>query len=277
METFDGSNVLITGSGGMLSSYIDFGIKTNRETLDILDHSAVMAFIQKHRPRAIIHLAAATDTNRCEEDPTYAFLVNGAGTLNIALAAESVGAVLVYVSTSRVFAGDKVGSYTESEIPNPKTVYGKSKYLGEIITTLTTKEHIIARGCWIFGGGPMRDTKFFGNVLKQLGNDTISALGDVSGSPTYAKDFVGALRKLLQEEKRGTFHISNLGSATRADIVEYILQSTQSKTRLETVDRSFYKGGHMLPSNESISSEKIELRPWKEALTEYMHEEWDLK
>ena len=274
MEKFDSSNVLITGSSGMVSSYIDFGIKASREAFDILDHEAVMAFVQKHRPSTIIHLAAATDTNRCEEDPEYAYQVNSVGTLNIALAAESVGAVLVYVSTSRVFSGDKIGPYTENEIPDPKTIYGKSKYLGEVITSLTTKEHIIVRGCWIFGGGPEHDNKFFGNVLKQLGNDTIRALGDVSGSPTYAKDFVGGIKTLLEEGRRGIFHVSNSGPVTRADIVEYILQSTKSKTQLEIVDRSFFKGGDLLPSNESISSEKIKLRSWKEAISEYMKSEW---
>lgn len=277
MEALDSSHVLITGSNGMLGSYIDFGIKTSSDTLDILDRDAVIAFVQLHRPSTIIHLAAATDTNRCEADPTYAYELNGVGTLNVALAAESVGAVMVYVSTSRVFGGDKIGPYTESEIPDPKTVYGKSKYLGEVITSLTVKEHIIVRGCWLFGGGPVRDNKFYGNILKQLGNDKIEALGDVYGSPTYAKDFVISIKKLLEEGERGVFHVSNSGSATRADIVEYILQHTKSKTKLETVDRTFYKNGHMLPSNESISSEKVQLRSWKEALAQYIQDEWDIQ
>lgn len=276
MNEFDYSKVITTGANGMLGSYIDFGLRTNRDTLDILDHEAVMQFVQKHRPTAVIHLVAATDTARCEEDPSYAYQLNSVGTLNVALAAESVGAVMVYVSTSRVFDGDKIGPYTENEIPNPKTVYGKSKYLGEVTTSLVAKEHIIMRGCWLFGGGPVRDNKFYGNVLKQLGNDTITALGDVHGSPTYVKDFVISIKKLLEEGKRGVFHVSNSGSATRADIVEHMLQHTKSKTKLETVNRSFYKNGHMLPSNEAISSEQVQLRSWKEALTEYLEKEWDI-
>jgi dTDP-4-dehydrorhamnose reductase len=274
MEKFDFTNVLITGASGMLGAYIDFGIKTSRDTLDIEESASVMDFVQKHRPSAIIHLAAATDTNRSEEDPSYTYGVNSVGTLNVALAAESVGAIFVYVSTSRVFEGDKIGPYTETEQPHPKSVYGKSKYIGEVIASTVASEYIIARGCWMFGGGLERDTKFFGNVLKQLGNDTIVALEDVYGSPTYAKDFVSGIKSLLEEGKRGVFHISNAGSATRADIVEYILEYTKSNTKLERVTRSFFKNGHLLPTNESISSEKIHLRPWREALGEYIQEEW---
>ncbi|MFM2381897.1 MAG: hypothetical protein RLZZ76_664 [Candidatus Parcubacteria bacterium] len=274
MVKFDFTNVLITGADGMLGAYIDFGIKTNRDTLNIQDLDSVMSFVQKRRPSAIIHLAAATDTNRSEEDPAYAYGVNSVGTLNVALAAESVGAVFVYVSTSRVFEGDKIGPYTEAEQPHPKSVYGKSKYIGEVIASTVASEYIIARGCWLFGGGRERDTKFFGNVLRQLGNDTIAALNDVYGSPTYVKDFVGGLKTLLEEGKRGVFHVSNTGCVTRADIVQYILELTKSKTKVEPVKRTFFKNGHLLPPNESISSEKIHLRPWREALGEYIQEEW---
>lgn len=276
METLDNSRILITGSGGMLGSYIDFGIKPNRETFDILDGDAVMAFVLKHRPTAIIHLASLTDTNACEEDKDHAFAVNGTGTLNIALASEAVGATMVYVSTSRVFSGDKMEPYTESEIPNPKSIYGKSKYLGEISVALVATKYLIVRGCWLFGGGSAHDTKFYGNVLKQLGNDTIRALDDVYGSPTYAKDFIKSILNLLEEGKQGVFHVSNSGSATRADIVEFMLTFTKSKSKLEKVTRSFYKNGHLLPSNEAITSKKIHLRPWKEALAEYIEKEWSI-
>jgi len=274
MEVFDISKVWVTGGGGMLGSYIDFGIKTTRDELDILNGDAVMAFVQTNRPEVIIHLAAATDTSRCEQDPAYAYELNATGTINIAVAAQSIGAVMVYVSTSRVFGGEKEGPYIENDIPDPKTVYGKSKYLGELAVSVIVKEHLIVRACWLFGGGPERDKKFYGNILRQLGNEKIAALEDVYGSPTYAKDFIAGVEQLLQEGKRGIFHVCNSGVASRADIVDLILGYTKSETKLEAVDRNSYENGHLLPANESIASESIVLRPWKEALTEYLQEEW---
>lgn len=274
MISFDYSKVLTTGSNGMVGSYIDFGIKTNREELDILDKEAVFNFVQKNKPSVIIHLASATDTNLCESNPTYAYEVNGVGTLNVALAGEAVGALMVYVSTSRVFLGDKADPYSESDVPNPNTVYGKSKYLGEIITSIVSSRYIIARGCWMFGGGPLRDDKFYGTMLKQLRNEKIVALGDVQGSPTYAKDFIKSIKVLIKNDAQGIFHIGNSGSATRSEIVEYMLQSTESKGNLKIVGREYFPTSHMLPTNEAITSEKVTLRPWQAALSEYMQAEW---
>jgi dTDP-4-dehydrorhamnose reductase len=274
MTNFDYSKVLTTGSSGMVGSYIDFGIKTNKDTLDILDRKAVLDFVVEHKPSAIIHLAGATDTALCETNHTYAFDLNGVGTLNVALAAQAVGALLVYVSTSRVFDGDKIGPYTESEKPNPKTVYGKSKYLGETIASLVVTEHLIVRGCWMFGGGPLHDNKFYGTIIKQLIHDEIVALGDVYGSPTYVKDFVGSIKKLIAEGKRGIVHVGNEGSATRAETVEHLIEITKSKAHLKAVTRDYFQSGHTLPTNESISSESVHLRPWQDALAEYVAVEW---
>lgn len=277
MIDFDYSKVLTTGSSGMVGSYIDFGIKTNKDTLDILDRKAVLDFVVLHKPSIIIHLAGATDTARCETDPAYAYDLNAIGTLNIALACEAVGAVLVYVSTSRVFEGDKETPYDENDMPNPTTTYGRSKYLGEQITSLVAKEHLIVRGCWMFGGGPIHDNKFYGNIMRQLGNQEIVALGDVYGSPTYVKDFIEGIQQLIGDGRRGVYHVSNEGRATKAEIVEHMIACTKSKAHLKIVNRDYFESGHLLPTNESISSENIQLRPWKDALAEYIQEEWSLR
>lgn len=274
MMDFDYSKVLTTGSSGMVGSYIDFGIKTNKDTLDILDRKAVFDFVTEHKPSTIIHLAGATDTAKCETDHAYAYDLNAVGTLNIALAAEAAGVTLVYVSTSRVFDGEKKDPYTESDIPKPSTIYGKSKYLGETIVSLVVPEHLIVRGCWMFGGGPIHDNKFYGNIMKQLPNTEIVALGDVYGSPTYVKDFIEGIKTLIREGKRGVVHVNNEGSATKAEIVEHMIECTKSKAHLKIVNRDYFESGHTLPTNESISSENIQLRPWKEALGEYLAVEW---
>jgi len=274
MSEFDFSKALITGSNGSLGSYIDFGLRTNKRTLDILDGVAVLSFVKKYKPSVIIHLAAATDTVQCEKDIIHAFQLNAAGTLNVALAAESVGAVMVYVSTSRVFDGSKNEPYTENDVPSPNTVYGRSKYLGELITSLVVSQHIIARGCWMFGGGPLRDDKFYGSIIKQLKNEEIVAIDDVYGSPTYARDFIETIKQLISQGNRGVFNISNSGNATRADIASQIIRITKSETKLKRVNREYFKTGYLLPTNESISSTQVHLRPWQDALTDYLTNEW---
>ena len=278
MKKYDFSSVLTTGASGMIGSYVDFGIRTDSETLDILDADAVMAFVKKHKPRAILHLAGATDMAKTEQDPLYAYELNVRGTYNVARAARTVGAIMVLASSSRVFKGDKKSPYTEDDVPDPQTHYGRTKYISELMVASLAPQHIIARTAWVFGGGPERDNKFYGKILKQLqsGAREIVALDDVYGSPTYGKDFVAAVKGLLEKGEYGTFHIANTGRATRFDTASAMARLTESGVQVRAVDRSHFPSGTALPANESISSQRCTLRPWQEALAEYLQEEWSL-
>lgn len=275
MKSFDFERVLSTGASGMIGSYVDFGIRTDRMTLDILDADAVMTFVKKHKPHAIIHLAGATDMVKTEQDPLYAYELNVRGTYNVARAAASVSATVVFASSSRVFDGHKKGPYTEDDAPNPQTHYGRTKYIAELTVASLTKRHIIARTAWVFGGGPERDNKFYGKILKQLQSGSeIVALADVRGSPTYGKDYIAAIKELLVKEEYGTFHIANAGAATRYDLARAMAAQLGQKAKVRAVNRSHFASGATLPTNESISSERVTLRPWKEALAEYVSGEW---
>lgn len=278
MSTFDYSRVITTGAGGMVGSYVDFGLRPGRETLDILDAEAVMNFVREHEPSAIIHLAGAVDMVRCESEPAYAYELNVRGTYNVARAAREVGATMVYASTSRVFKGDKETPYTEEDIPEPETHYGRTKHIGELVVASLVPHYIIARTCWVFGGGPGRDKKFYGKILTQLksGNGEIVALDDVHGSPTYGKDYIATIKQLLDNGELGIFHIANAGIATRADIARVIVGEAKPGVPVRAVDRSFFVSGATLPANESIISKRCTLRPWREALIEYVHDEWNL-
>lgn len=276
MKSFDFERVLSTGANGMIGSYVDFGIRTDRTTLDILDCEAVMTFVKKHKPRAIIHLAGATDMVKTEQDPLYAYELNVRGTYNVAQAARAVGATMVLASSSRVFDGHKKGPYTEDDAPNPQTHYGRTKHIAELIVAALAERYIIARTAWVFGGGPLRDNKFYGKVLKQLqsGESEVIALGDVHGSPTYGKDYLVAIKELLEKGEYGTFHITNSGEATRHDLAVAMATHVKPDAQVRAVDRSHFASGATLPTNESISSKQVTLRPWQEALAEYVRDEW---
>jgi dTDP-4-dehydrorhamnose reductase len=273
-ERLDG--VLTTGGSGMIGAYIDFGLRPRQAELDVTNESQVREYLQAHRPHTIIHLAAAADMVRCEQEPTYAYDINVRGTYNIVEAARAIDATVVYVSSSRVFKGDQSVPYTETDVPNPQTYYGRTKYIGEMIVASMLQKHIIARTSWVFGGGPLRDNKFYGKVLAQLQSDVpeVVALNDVYGSPTYAKDLISAIKDLLQKEVVGTFHITNTGVATRFDLAAAMAEHVRPDRLVRAVDRSFFPSASTLPTNESISSASLTLRPWQEALAEYLQTEW---
>lgn len=275
MKSFDFSRVLTTGASGMVGSYVDFGIRTDRATLDILDGEAVTAFVKKHKLRAIIHLAGATDMVKTEQDPLYAYELNVRGTYNVAQAARAVGATMVLASSSRVFDGHKKGPYAEGDAPDPQTHYGRTKYIAELVVASLAERYIIARTAWVFGGGPEHDNKFYGKILKQLqSGEEVAALDDVCGSPTYGKDYIAAIKDLLEKGEYGTFHVANRGVATRYDLARAMAAHMRRGAKVRAVDRSFFPSAASLPANESISSKRVTLRPWEEALAGYLQEEW---
>src|SRR3989344_3085180 len=267
------AKTLITGSDGMVGSYIDFGIRTNRDSLDVTNLSNVMSMCTEHMPRVIIHLAAATDLARCQQDPAYAYTVNSVGTYNLALAARRIGAKLVYISTFAVFDGTKKEPYTETDIPNPLNIYGHSKYLGELAASGILDDFLLVRASWIFGGGKDKDIKFVGKILKQLDKDEIKIITDKRGSPTYAKDLVASIRQLIVENKKGIYNVGNVGSATRYDIANEIKSIMGAQTKIVPITSADFPLVYPIGANEGMVS-RVPIRSWQEALREYIETEW---
>ena len=267
---------LITGADGMIGSYIDFGIRTNHRSLDVTNLAEVMKVCNAHKPKLIIHLAAETDVDHCEHDAAHAHNVNAVGTYNMATAAKKIGAKLIYISTSGVFDGIKTEPYTEEDIPAPQNIYGHSKYLGELAVKGMLDDYLILRICWVFGGGQTKDQKFVAKILRQLDKPVINVVTGKRGSPTYGKDLVAGIRRLVEEGKSGVYHMGNAGSPTRADLVREIVRITASSSEVREVSASFFglPADAGRPDNESMVSKVSYMRPWQEALAEYIETEW---
>lgn len=266
---------LITGADGMIGSYIDFGVRTNHRELDVTNFAEVMKVCNEHKPKLIIHLAAETDVDNCEHDATHAYNVNAVGTYHMALAAREVGAKLVYVSTSGVFDGTKSDPYTEDDVPSPHTVYSHSKYLGELAVRGLLKDYLILRIAWVFGGGPKKDQKFVAKILQQVEHSVINVVTGKRGSPTYGKDLVAGMCRLVEEGKSGLYHMGNAGAPTRADIVREIVRITDSHAEVREVSASFFglPADAGRPDNESMVSKVSYMRSWQDALREYIETE----
>lgn len=270
----DFSKVLITGAEGMVGNYVDFGIRTNRRSLDVTDLKEVMTFCRRHQPQAIIHLAAETDVDRCERDPSYAYLVNGVGAYHMALAARELGIKMVYIATAGAFDGTKEGPYIETDEPNPQNYYGRSKHLGELAVKGLLKNYIIARVCWMFGGGLEKDQKFVAKIIRQFDRSEIKAVEDQIGSPTFGKDLVGAIKKLLDDDAVGVFNLANKGVCSRYEFAQEIINILRPDIRVAPVKTSFFNLDAPRTFNESLISKVDLMRPWSEALKEYLETEW---
>jgi len=287
--------ILVTGAAGMLGSTlvpilrkkghrvyptdIDLSDK-GMKLLDVREIKQVENWVKKVSPNLIMHLAAETDLEKCEDDPNHAYLTNTVGVQNVALLCEHKKIPLVYIGTAGVFDGKKKGFYNEFDVPNPINIYGKSKLAGErIIEKLLTKYYIVRAG-WMMGGGK-KDKKFVAKIMKQIneGAKKIHAVTDKLGTPTYTVDFSKCISRLILTEYYGLYHIVCSGEGTRYDVAKEILKILDRKDiKLIPVTSRFFSKTYPAPRPRSEMMENLMLelrgmntmRSWKEGLKEYL-------
>src|SRR5437763_5562498 len=131
--------VLVTGANGMLGRDLcdalrvrHTSIPLTRAEADVTDLDALLAAFRAAQPEVVIHAAAETNVDRCEQEPEHAFRVNTWGAWAAAAAAEAVGARFILISTDFVFDGAAGVPYTEFDPVNPINVYGRTKAAAEV-------------------------------------------------------------------------------------------------------------------------------------------------
>ena len=131
--------ILITGAKGQLG--YDFQrlfdeidekyIATDRDELDITDIEKVREFVKDKNITLIINCAAYNNVDKAEDEEELCKKLNTYAPRDLAIVAKEIGADYITYSTDFVFDGEKEAPYTEEDIPNPLSIYGKSKYEGE--------------------------------------------------------------------------------------------------------------------------------------------------
>lgn len=297
MKNSDGNHMrlLITGAAGMLGSSLMPVLREADHTVlatdinligDVSEHLDVRVLDDmlmaagRFKPHMIVHLAAETDLEICESRIDYAYQENFIGTQNACVVSNEFGIPIAYVSTAGVFDGRKPSPYTEFDQPNPINVYGASKFMGEQIIRATVPRHFIVRAGWMVGGGE-RDKKFVHKIIEQLqaGANTIHAVTDRRGTPTYAPAFSQVFEKILGTKLYGTYHLACKGEASRYDVAAEILRVLGRKdVSLKPVPSDFFKDQYFAPRpvSEEMLNYVLELRKmnsmpyWKVALEDYL-------
>lgn len=222
--------VLITGAGGQLGSDLqaafaaDEVVALSHADLDVAHEPGVVAAIRDAAPDVVVHAAAFTKVDACEDEPHHAWQVNAVGAWWVARAAELAGAAVVYPSTDYVFDGLLGRPYTEFDPVNPRSVYGRSKDGGEQLVRRACPAHYIVRSSWVHGtvGGNFAKTML--RVGRERGE--LSVVDDQTGSPTFTFDLAPAIRALAVSGRHGTYHLTNQGSCTWFELARAIFAET---------------------------------------------------
>lgn len=255
-------------------------LAVDREEMDITNKEAVFKVILDFRPDIIFHCAAYTAVDKAEDDEDNAYNINVTGTKNIVDASLEINSTVIYMSTDYVFDGTKEGYYTEEDEVNPKSVYGKTKYLGEE-EVRRNKKHFITRISWVFG---INGNNFIKTMLKLSDNHKeVNVVNDQIGSPTYTVDLAKILVDMSNTTKYGTYNVTNDLYCSWAEFAKDIFAINNKDVKVNEVSTEEYlkitntKQAYR-PRNSKLSKEKLVkmgftmLPSYKDALRRYKEE-----
>ena len=241
---------------------------------DISQLQPTLDAVADARPQVVIHCAAWTDVDGCARDPIRAYQVNAIGTQHVALAARAVGARLLLLSSNEVFDGTQAAPYGEQDAPCPANPYGWSKLAAEWTAQQIVDDCCVVRSSWLFGHG---GRNFVHRILELArGAAPLRVVTDETGAPTAVEDLADAIFSLAESGQRGIFHLVNAGFASRYELARAVLDLCgQRATMIEPALLASYVRASTPPRNGCLRNSAaaaigIQLRPWQEALQDFV-------
>lgn len=236
--------ILVTGGYGQLGTALKEVLKneevllTDTDTMDITDAGQVEKIFDEFKPEWLVHGAALTNVDGCEENPDLADKINRLGTKILAEACKKYGCKMIYISTDYVFDGTKGSPYTEDDKPNPKSIYGSTKLAGEKAVQEISGGYIL-RTSWVYGEG----NNFVRTMLKLSEKmDEIKVVNDQFGRPTYAPDLAKAIHDMIKKSpETGSYNITGDGAIISwADFAREIFRIAEKNTKVVEISTAEY-------------------------------------
>lgn len=278
--------ILVTGAKGQLGSELQslclnipsaVWVFTDVEDIDLTNQRGTIDKVMDIHPKLIINCAAYTAVDKAETDQQRAYAINDTGTANLVLAAQKCKAQLVHISTDYVFDGTANVPYNELDTPNPASVYGKSKYAGEL-HVVNYPEGYIFRTSWLYSSFGNNFVKTILRLAKERPELTIVA--DQFGAPTYAHDLATALMDIFVRREvagaGGIFHFANRGDTSWYGFASEIVRLAALPCKVSPITTAKYPLPAPRPAYSIMDTTTvcntfcIEIPHWKDSLREAM-------
>ena len=275
--------IILLGSNGQLGKEFEKSLsqKENVELhsfshsqLDILNLKALLDAFKSIQPDAVINCAAYTKVDKAEDEIDLAYRINAIGSKNVAFAAFKVNAKVVYFSTDYVFDGNKGSPYIEFDKPNPLSIYGKSKLLGEKYTKEFNPNHLILRISWLYGIGGDNFVKTIIKLSRE--NKTLRVVDDQIGTPSYTLDVVKQAWELVEKDYVGLFHSSNEGEVSWFGFANEIVKRLNLNVDVVPIKTEEYKTKAMRPKYSVLDNYLLKLenlniiQNWERAFDDFI-------
>lgn len=275
-------NIVILGARGMLGTDLareatrrgfrvqgfdlpDFDITDPQQVEDILPGTGV-----------IVNCAAYTNVEKAESEVELANQVNGYAVGRMAQLAARHDIPVLHISTDFVFEGTKETSYVETDTPNPVSIYGSSKLLGEKLLTESGCRNCIVRVQWTYGKHGVNFVTKITEAAKI--REELKVVDDQIGSPTHTGEVANVLCDMLTMETfpEGLYHCAAGGYTSRFEMTCFLFDLLGIRTKVRPCKTADFKTAAQRPLNSRFECTKMEallgrkMPSWQTMLTHYI-------
>jgi dTDP-4-dehydrorhamnose reductase len=278
--------VLITGAGGQLGSDLAALLAgttqlraARHEELDVTDDDAVAGACAEFGPSMVINCAAFHNVDVCEREEDRSFEVNARAVKRLASTCAEIDARLVHFSTNYVFDGTRPEPYAEGDLPSPRSVYAISKLAGEHAALAYAPGALVVRTSGLYGlhGSESKGGNFVTRmVARARERGKLEMVADQRLAPTFTADLAQGVLDAIAARADGVLHLTNAGDCSWHEFTRAIMDLAAIEVPIEPVQTRAVPGQPQRPLNGVLRSSRAEsvglapLRPWRDALAEYM-------
>lgn len=264
--------LLITGANGFLGQYlVRYFQHAKFETIalsrgasrlpienlqywdvDITDKFLVQEAIEQIRPHVLIHTAAMSKPDACENDREECMAINVEAVKHLIRYSTGLTRQFIYMSTDFVFGEN--GPHGEDDMPAPLNFYGQSKLMAEKLLTESQVPHAIVRPVFMYGPvweGMRSDFLHWvkSNLQQQM---KIKVVNDQIRTPTYIGDICKGIAAIIEKESTGVYHLAGkdrlspyamaVAVARHLGLDANLIEPVDEKSFPEKVRRAKYSG-----------------------------------
>lgn len=254
------------------------------DRLDITKKSEVSSSLRALDPKVVINAAAYTAVDNAESDRESAERINAEGPENLAEALLDLpDAKLIHVSTDYVFSGKLGRALSEEDVPDPVSVYGQTKLLGDnSVTSILDGRALIVRTASVFGGTGGNIVRTFLRLFHTL--DEVKVVRDQVMSPTWTGWLSECILDLATLGAHGIVNVSGRGEVSWYDFACHLYELTKEDLQRETpltitpVTSEEFVRPAPRPAYSALDTSKLasllgrEVLSWEEGLSRYVAE-----
>ncbi|SIO93720.1 dTDP-4-dehydrorhamnose reductase [Vibrio spartinae] len=274
--------ILVTGTNGLLGSELkkilckDNTLFSDKNDLDITSKSSIADYLNANEEISlIINCAAGANAEYIQDNEDWGRLITVDGPKFLALESAKRNIKLIHISTDYVFDGEKNTPYTENDLTNGLSLYGKFKSEGEKEVLKYSKTCAIIRTSWLFSE---QCKDFIGAMINASSNrKSVNVVFDQVGSPTYVPDlakYIVEIGKQLNNDEKEIFHLTNEGICSWYDIACCIMRELNIDCEVNPIRSNEYPTKAPRPHYSVLDKKKVKdrfgfkIRHYQEALSE---------